>query len=98
MSRPQYSPYVYLLFYSKYNPDLYQRQVVRYAPTSDGFVDVREFGRFQFRPIDWEKDVKEDAVLVAWTKEVPSGLKSNYKTEEITLPNGESMFTVLINK
>lgn len=95
MEKPQYSPYIYLLFYSKYDSLLYQKQAIRYPPTTDGFVNVKEFGRYEFRPIDWTKDVKQDALLVTWTEGVPKDLKKMYKTQKITLPNGESMFTIL---
>lgn len=98
MSRPNYSPYIYFLFYSKYNPGLYQKQALRYPPTRDGFVDVREFGRYEFRDIDWNKDLQRDIVLVAWSSQVPESVKTLYKTQEITLPNAESQFTVIQSK
>lgn len=98
MARPKYSPYIYLLFYSKYNSALYQKQAVRYPPTEDGFVDVREFGRYQFRDIDWNKDLQQDVVLVEWSSQVPESIKTSYKTQEVTLPNGESLFTVIKTK
>jgi len=98
MARPKYSPYIYLLFYSKYDPALYQKEAVRYPPTEDGFVDVREFGRYQFRDIDWSKDLQQDVVLVEWSTQVPEYVKNSYKTQEVTLPNGESLFTVIETK
>lgn len=95
MSRPNYSPYIYFLFYSKYDPALYQKQAVRYPPTEDEFVDVREFSRFQFRDIDWIKDLQQDVILVEWSSQVPESVRASYKTQEITLPNGESLFMVI---
>ncbi|MDO8658890.1 MAG: phospholipid carrier-dependent glycosyltransferase [Candidatus Levybacteria bacterium] len=95
MERPKYSPYIYLLFYSKYSPSLYQKQAMRYSPTEDGFVDVREFDRYEFRKIDWNKDLSKDTVLVAWSTDVPKSIKNKHKTQEITLENGESMFTII---
>lgn len=58
MEKPQNSPYIYLLFYSGYSPAHYQQEAKRYPISSDGFTDVVGFGRFSFRPIDWEKDTK----------------------------------------
>lgn len=58
ITRPEHSPYIYLLFYSKYDPKKYQKEAKRYPPTKDGFVHVRQFGRFEFRNIDWKKDFK----------------------------------------
>ena len=98
MTRPQYSPNIYLIFYNPYDPASYQKEAVRYPPTRDGFVDVRQFGRYEFRDIDWEKDLKKDAVLVAWSSEVPEDIKHSYEKHEVTLPNGESMFTVIKTK
>ncbi len=98
MARPKYSPYIYLLFYSKYDPALYQKEAMRYSPTQDGFVDVREFGRYEFRDIDWNKDLQGDVILIAWSIQVPESIKNSYKSQEITLPNGESMFTVIKTK
>jgi len=95
MTRPHYSPYIYLLFYSKYDPVTYQREVLRYPPTQDGFIDVKGFGRYEFRDIDWDKDLQKDAILVAWSSEVPESVNNSYKTKKITLPNGESMFTII---
>lgn len=95
MARPKYSPYIYLLFYSKYDPALYQREAVRYSPTEDGFVDVKEFGRYEFRDIDWSKDLQQDSIVVEWSSQVSESIKKSYKTQEVTLLNGESLFTVI---
>lgn len=95
MERPQYSPYIYLLFYSIYDPHSYQNQAVRYSRTADGFLDVKEFGRFIFRPIDWNKDLKSNAILVGFTSDVPEEIKKTYRAQDVTLPNGDSMFTII---
>jgi hypothetical protein len=57
MSRPEFSPYIFLLFYSSYDPHTYQQEAQRYPLTSDGFVNVKSFGRFQFRNVNWKKDI-----------------------------------------
>ena len=95
MARPEYSPYIHLLFYSRYDPDLYQKQAMRYPPTADKFVHVKEFGRYEFREINWQKDINSRAILVDWTSRVPESVKKDMEITEITLPNGESMFTVV---
>lgn len=100
MARPEYSPYIYLLFYSQYDPSLYQRQAVRYPPTADQFVNVKSFGRFTFRTIDWEKDMNlKNTLLIDWSSDVPMSLRSNYNPRyDIILPNNEFMFTILETK
>lgn len=96
MTRPEYSQYIYLLFYSKYDPSLYQKTVVRYPPSKDGFVDVAKYGRYEFRSIDWGKDVHTpNAILIADPIEVPNSVKQSFNSFEIFLPNNQSMFTVI---
>lgn len=63
MEHPERSPYIYLLFYSAYNPSDYQREATRYPISSDGFTDVSGFGRFSFRSIDWKNDIKRPNTL-----------------------------------
>lgn len=97
MSRPEYSHYIYLLFYQNYDPLSYQREAVRYAPTSDAFVHVKEFGRYEFRDIDWSTDIKRpNVLLVDFSKDVPEFIKdTEYKTYDVILPDEHSMFTVV---
>lgn len=96
MGRPQYSPYIYLLFYQHYDPLIYQKTAVRYSPTNDGFVHVKDFDRYEFRTIDWKKDTKiPNTLLVDWTEDVPDFVKKDYKTREVFLPNNKSIFTIV---
>ncbi len=96
MARPEYSPYIYLLFYNLYNPSKYQKEALRYPPTSDGFVDVKGFGRYEFRAIDWGRDLqKPNTLLVDWSSNVPASIKETHRTEDILLSNDEFMFTVV---
>jgi len=99
MSRPQYSPYIYILFYSKYNPSFYQKEALRYPPTNDGFVNVKGFGRYEFRTIDWGKDIQiPNVLLVDWSDQVPLSIKEAFRTQDIILSNSESMFTIVETK
>lgn len=96
MTRPEYSHYIYLLFYGKYDPSLYQRTVVRYSPTTDGFVHVKGYDRYEFRQIDWGKDIyMPTALLIADPLEVPDSIKNSNNYYEIFLPDNKSMFTVI---
>lgn len=101
MSKPHYSPYIYLLFYQKYDPKVYQETATRYDPTSDGFVHVRSFGRYEFRAINWTVDLKSNnnTVIVEDPSNVPLFVKNgDYSIANIYLPNGEIMFNVITNK
>lgn len=99
MARPNYSPYIYLLFYNPYDPSKYQREVLRYPQTDDGFVDVGGFGRYEFRPIDWGKDIQRpNTLLVDWSEQVPSSVAKAFHTEYIFLSNNEPMFTIVETK
>ena len=76
MANPETSPYIFLLFYGKDDPALFQQKVERYDPTPDGFYHVRVFGRYQFRQIDWERDIfYPNALLVDYVERVPDQYK-----------------------
>lgn len=64
MARPEYSPYIFLLFYFKFDPATYQKTAVRYPPTNDAFVHVKAFDRFEFRDIDWKTDTQISNTLL----------------------------------
>ena len=99
MTRPNYSPYIFLLFYSVYDPLRYQETVRRYSPTEDGFVHVKSFDRYTFGEIDWKKDIKiPNTLLVASLLKIPDFVKKEYQTVDISLPNGETMFTIIETK
>jgi len=99
MSRPEYSPYIYLLFYNPYSPSFYQKEALRYSPTNDGFVNVKGFGRYEFRTIDWGKDIQiPNVLLVDWSDRIPLSIKEAFRTQDIILANSESMFTIVETK
>ena len=58
VTNPEYSPYIFLLFYSGFDPATYQNTVTRYPPTNDAFVHVKAFDRFEFRDIDWKAETQ----------------------------------------
>lgn len=76
MANPETSPYIFLAFYGKVDPALFQKKVERYDPTPDGFYHVRVFGRYQFRSIDWERDIfYPNALLVDYPERIPNQYK-----------------------
>ena len=94
ITHPEYSPYIFLLFYQRTDPAFYQKSVTRYEPTEDAFVHVKGFGNNEFRPIDWKNDVSNDTVLVDVTDEVPQWVVGNIPVHPILLPDGTSQFSV----
>ncbi len=86
MSHPEYSPYIFFLFYSKYDPKKYQETAIRYPPTEDAFVHVKAYDRFIFREIDWDKDMRQpNTVLVDFTKDIPKSVQGGSQTSIFTL-------------
>ncbi len=95
MTRPETSPYIYLLFYSGYSPASYQKEATRYPISRDGFTDVSGFGQFSFRAIDWNNDLKRsNTLLVADADEVPKELAGKI-VATISLPDNSPQFIVL---
>ncbi len=50
-----YQSYMFFLFYSKYNPNLYQKQG---GTVSGGYSQTHEFGKYEFRPINISQEKK----------------------------------------
>jgi len=95
ISEPSHSPYIFLLFYQKYDPASYQKQALRYPLTSDGFLNVKQFGRFTFRDIDWGKDMNSsNTVLVDDYNNVPEGIRSK-QSGAVYLPLGQEIFSIV---
>ncbi|OGH20482.1 MAG: hypothetical protein A3D74_02825 [Candidatus Levybacteria bacterium RIFCSPHIGHO2_02_FULL_37_13] len=96
MSHPEYSHYIFLLFYNKYDPLKYQNTALRYPPTDDGFVHVKSFDRFEFRDINWGEDIKvSNRLLIDNPSNIPEFVKNSYESFDVNLPNGEVMFTIV---
>lgn len=99
MSHPEYSPYIYLLFYTRYDPAAYQKEAVRYPPTSDAFIDVKNYNRFEFRAIDWQTDVAlHNTLLVDLPQDIPGALKQTPNFRSILLPNGSPFLGIVTLK
>lgn len=55
-----YQSYMYFLFYSKYDPVLYQREG---GTGSGGFAQTHKFGKFEFRHLDYKEDFTNKETL-----------------------------------
>ncbi len=99
ITHPEYSPYIFLLYYMQYDPSKYQEEALIYPYTNDGFAHVKGFNRFSFREIDWEKDTKlSDTLLVDFSAKVPLNIAERYTTQQVSLPNGLPQFTIIETK
>lgn len=57
MRGPENFPYIYFLFYNKYDPARFQKEAVYYPTTWDGFRYVKSFGKYEFLDnIDYGKE------------------------------------------
>lgn len=80
--------YTYLLFYGKYPAELHQKEAT-YVPS--GLVDtVSKDGKFEFKKVNWDKEMKDPGILFITSKDnVPSNkapLKTfNYPTRPVVL-------------
>src|SRR5260221_1333494 len=64
--------YIFFLFYLRYNPTLYQSQT---KDASGGFRENHTFGMYEFRPITWEKEIKNsDTLFVGRSSDFPANV------------------------
>ena len=72
-------PHMFFLYFLKYDPTRY---LAEGGTSSGGFAEVRnKFGRYEFRPIDWGKEIKDGQTLYIGTpKEISTAnlLTINY--------------------
>lgn len=99
-------PYTSLLFYTQTDPTSFIKSSVRATPDTEGFSPVKQFGRYAFRSLDWDKEAKDKSVTTLYVtseKFLPAdpNLKKqlqivatfNYPDEPVVLSQGEIMYT-----
>lgn len=85
IDHPEFSPYIYYLFYTKYDPSKYQKNVLRYPVDKEGYIHVHKLDKLTFKKIDWSDDmIKPDTLLVSWVQNTPFGA-----TDSSVLVNNE---------
>lgn len=95
MSEPESSPYIFLLFYSKYDPQKYQETAIRYEPTADGFVHVGKFDRYEFKGVDWGEDFgRQNTIIIDFSSAVPHSMRQ-FAATQIAPFDGQAMFSIL---
>lgn len=89
MRGPENFPYIYFLFYEKYKPLLFRKDVIYYPPTSEGFYYVKSFGRYKFvDKIDYS-NLDKNTIYIDDTR-------LDDKKNSILLPSGEPILGYII--
>lgn len=82
--------YMFFLFYLKYPPYNYQKES---ALSSGGFRENHTFGKFEFRPIAWDKEIKDSSVLYVGR---PSDFSSKaHIVKKVFYPNGQEAIDIV---
>lgn len=84
-------PYIFFLFYNRYDPQKFWKEVEYYPVSYDGFKYAKQFGRYKF------------VQALSNEKEIPGVLyidNQNFHKEDnlIRLPNGDPIFKYYIGK
>ncbi len=89
-------PYILFLFYLKYSPVIFQKDHFLSARDSFGFSTVRDFDKFEFRPISWDTDQPNNpnSLIVGTDQNIPD--EANI-VKEIYGSNGYKYFEVVAN-
>lgn len=88
------NPFLYVLFYTKYDPASYQDESKNYSQTSDYFY---QFNKYTFRHIDWPIDnAKKDTLFVGSPWSIPKErLKEGELLQTIYLSSGQEAFYIV---
>ena len=81
-------PYILFLFYSKYSPELIQKEIKLTPPDQFGFSTVKQYNKYVFDKINWES-IPVNSLIVASDEILPA---SPYKI--INFPNGQPAFKI----
>lgn len=85
-------PYILWLFYSKYNPEKYQRTAKTIGDNKFGFTTITSFDKFEFRPISKEDIAEGQNTLFVSANEDNDQNITPLKT--IDFPNGTPVFKI----
>ncbi len=86
-------PYILLLFYSKYDPDKYQKEYKKEGDNKFGFSTVSSFGKFEFRPIGKEEISQSQNTLFVGTNEEIG--EDQIPLKIMNFPNGTPAFKIV---
>jgi 4-amino-4-deoxy-L-arabinose transferase-like glycosyltransferase len=81
-------PYILFLFYSKYSPQLIQKEIKLTPPDNFGFSTVLNFDKYNFQKIEWDK-IPSNSLVVTSDENVPIE-----PAKIINFPNGQPGFKI----
>jgi len=85
--------YMHYLFFSKYPPEIYQKEANFDEIDKFGIGHVYKVDKYEFRMIDWKKEKKEPRVLwVGTVSEIPDNESHLNYLKTFFYPNGEKAF------
>ena len=89
-------PYILFLFYTKYPPQLFQKEHILTPRDKYGFSTVDQYSNFIFKSIDWDSDklLYPDSLIIGSNEEIPD--ETNI-TKRIYGSNGYLYFKVVTN-
>lgn len=88
--------YSSLLFYAKYNPEDFQKSVIREKDDTEGFSKVLSFGKYTFKKINWSVDSLSSRTLIITTSqnkpvEIPAAKIFSYPIRPVALSLKEEL-------
>lgn len=87
---PMDQSYMFFLFYLKYSPQSYQ---INSQNVSGGFMENHFFGKYEFRPIEWDKEEgQSDTLYVGRPLDFPINVSLK---KEVFYPDGRSAMKVI---
>ena len=89
MRGPENFPYIYFLFYNKYDSQRFRKEVSYYPPTKEGFLYVKSFGKFSFPPTINYSDLHSRTLYIDNYVQRNS---TDHPIHTINLPSNEPIF------
>ena len=88
------NPYLYVLFYTKYDPHTYQTESKGISQDKTYFL---KFNKYTFRNIEWTKDSdRKDTLFIGSPWSFPEkGLKEGELLEKIYMTNGHPAYYIV---
>lgn len=71
-----YQSYMFFLFYSQYNPIVYLKEG---GSVSGGYNEIHKFSKYEFRPILWKEEKKNNTLFIGNPEDFPIDSKFLYK-------------------